>query len=335
MSGGRVVGPVPGIGVQSRARVGVGREETLEDMTAAASRAAGRRRRLRAMSAALPLLVLVSSCGDASTDSVPRAASGPATPAATTPATTAPTTGAPADGDSGTGPAAGSDAADPGAAAGERGAPATDVRPPGGSPAGEPPGPVTAEPPPAADAAAGAGSTRFAVVGDSITAGFAPTEGTAVRDRNSWIPAADRDERLTFAGGYAVPGATTTVMRNGVTPVAADVLVVMAGTNDLGTGMPWETTRDNLVQIVATAGVPVVTLSAVPPRDDAPEAVVELNDRLAQLAAEQGWGFVDPWPGLSEGGAWVAGTTDDGIHPVEQVVSLVGQRLAVALVAAG
>jgi lysophospholipase L1-like esterase len=172
-------------------------------------------------------------------------------------------------------------------------------------------------------------------VGDSITAGFAPTEGTTVRDRNSWIPFADQDERLTFAGGYAVPGATTTVMRDGITPVDADVLVVMGGTNDLGAGTPWETVRSNLLQIVATAGVPVVTLSAIPPRDDVAAGVLEFNAQLERLATEQGWHFVDPWSGMSDDGAWVAGTSDDGIHPVEQVVSLVGQRLAAAVVAAG
>jgi lysophospholipase L1-like esterase len=59
---------------------------------------------------------------------------------------------------------------------------------------------------------------------------------------------------LRFAGGYAVPGATTAVMRDGAGPVDADVLVVMGGTNDVGTEVPWEMTRANLVQIVTAAG---------------------------------------------------------------------------------
>ena len=155
-----------------------------------------------------------------------------------------------------------------------------------------------------------------------------------MHDRNSWIPFAEQDEHLAFVGGYAVPGATTTVMRDGVRPVDADVVVVMGGTNDLGTDVPWEVTRANLLQIVAIVGVPAVLLSAIPPRDDEAQGVLRLNVQLRELAQEQGWEFVDPWSDMSAEGTWVPGTSDDGIHPVEQVVSLVGQRLAAAVAAA-
>ena len=52
---------------------------------------------------------------------------------------------------------------------------------------------------------------------------------------------------MRFAGGYAVPGATTAVMRDGVGPVDADVLVVMGGTNDVGTEVLAFTSFDELV----------------------------------------------------------------------------------------
>jgi lysophospholipase L1-like esterase len=180
-----------------------------------------------------------------------------------------------------------------------------------------------------------AGSTRFAVVGDSITAGMAAIEGTTVRDRGSWIPAALQDGSLEFAGGYAVPGATTTAMRTAAPPVDADVLVVMGGTNDLRTGVPWEVTRDNLLALVPAVGVPTVVLSAIPPCDAVPAGVGELNAALAELAAGQGWTFVDPWSDLDADGAWVPGTSDDGLHPTEQVATLIGERLAAAVAAAG
>jgi acyl-CoA thioesterase-1 len=176
---------------------------------------------------------------------------------------------------------------------------------------------------------------RFAVVGDSLTAGDAPISGDVVSGRGSWVPSAEQDERLDFVGGWAAPGATTAAMVAGVRPVDADVLVVMGGTNDVGTGVPWAATQTNLQEIVRTAAVPTVLLSAIPPRDDSPERAVQTNRDLEQLAASQGWGFVDPWADMSSDGRWIPGTSEDGIHPVEEVATLVGQRLAAAVAAAG
>ncbi|WNV74814.1 GDSL-type esterase/lipase family protein [Geodermatophilus sp. DSM 44513] len=269
-------------------------------MTASGSCAAPTRRPLRAAALAVCLLVLLPSCGDGSATREE-----PADPAAqpTTPAS--PTASAPASA-SASAPASAPTSSSP-AAEGSAAAEGTAAEP-GGQDDG----------------------VRFAVVGDSITAGFAAVEGTTVRDRYSWIPFADTTGQLTFVGGYAVPGATTAVMREDLVTVDADVLVVMAGTNDVGTGEPWETIRDNLLAITAAAGTPVL-LSAIPPYDQVAEEVVATNARLAELAAEQGWEFVDPWADLSVDGAWLPGTSEDGIHPVEEVVALVGQRLAAAI----
>jgi acyl-CoA thioesterase I len=176
---------------------------------------------------------------------------------------------------------------------------------------------------------------RFAVVGDSLTAGDVPISGDSAPGRGSWVPFAEQDERLDFVGGWAVPGATTAAMVAGVRPVDADVLVVMGGTNDVGTGVPWAVTQTNLEEIVRTAAVPTVLLSAIPPRDDSAERAVQTNRDLEQLAGSQGWGFVDPWADMSSDGTWIPGTSEDGIHPVEEVATLVGQRLAAAVAAAG
>ncbi|SFL86094.1 Lysophospholipase L1 [Geodermatophilus ruber] len=184
-------------------------------------------------------------------------------------------------------------------------------------------------------ATAPADVTRFAVVGDSITAGFLPLRGTTVVGAGSWIPAARQHPQLEFAGGWAVPGATTTDMLAGVRSVDADVLIVLAGTNDLAMGTQWPTTESNLLQIVGAAGVPTVVLSAIPPRDDRPAETQELNGRLRQLATSQGWSFVDPWGDMASEGTWVGGTSMDGIHPTDDVAALVGQRLAAAVAAAG
>jgi acyl-CoA thioesterase I len=222
-----------------------------------------------------------------------------------------------------------------------------------GSPTADP-GPPTAAPSPTtgsadpsttavpgSDPSAGESSTdsaagiRFAVVGDSLTAGDAPISGDSVPGRGSWVPSAEQDERLDFVGGWAAPGATTAAMVAGVGPVDADVLVVMGGTNDVATGVPWAETQTNLQEIVGMAAVPTVLLSAIPPRDDSPERAVQTNRDLEQLAASEGWGFVDPWADMSSDGTWIPGTSEDGIHPVEEVAMLVGQRLAAAVAAAG
>jgi lysophospholipase L1-like esterase len=176
---------------------------------------------------------------------------------------------------------------------------------------------------------------RFAVVGDSLTAGDVPISGNSTPGRGSWVPFAKQDERLDFVGGWAVPGATTAAMVAGVRPVDADVLVVMGGTNDVGTGVPWAVTQTNLEEIVRTVAFPTVLLSAIPPRDNSAERTVQTNRDLEQLAASQGWGFVDPWADMSSDGTWIPGTSEDGIHPVEEVATLVGQRLAAAVAAAG
>lgn len=173
----------------------------------------------------------------------------------------------------------------------------------------------------------------FTVVGDSITAGLAgPVRGTEVPESGSWLGTADVYP-LQFRGGYAVPGATTLDMESGVHPVDADVLVVMAGTNDVGTQVPWEETRDNLLTITGTVGPDTVLLVAVPPHDGIPRLTAELNGQLTALAAEQGWAHLDPWDGAAtEEGTYSAGSSDDGVHPTQAVADLVGDRIRAALV---
>ncbi|MGY1684238.1 SGNH/GDSL hydrolase family protein [Geodermatophilus sp. SYSU D00867] len=172
----------------------------------------------------------------------------------------------------------------------------------------------------------------FAVVGDSITAGLdAPVEGTEVRGRNSWVRAADVAP-LEFRGGWAVPGARTADMSAGVRPVQADVLVVLAGTNDVLHSVPWEETRQNLLDAVATAGVQRVVLVAVPPLDVDPEGREELDARLVELAGEQGWAHLDPWTDVDTGeGTFAPGASEDGVHPTQAVADLVGARIRAAL----
>lgn len=166
----------------------------------------------------------------------------------------------------------------------------------------------------------------FVVIGDSITAGLSPFNDAEVPGPTSWVPFAE-GAPLAFDGGWASAGATTAAMRAGAAVSGADQLVLMGGTNDLLTGLDWTATRANLVDVVAIVGVPDVLLCAIPPLDQQPQARSEFNVRLAELAAEQGWDYVDPWTGVEAAGTFVAAASEDGVHPTPEVAAAVGDQI--------
>ena len=172
----------------------------------------------------------------------------------------------------------------------------------------------------------------FVVVGDSLTAGTEPLDGNRVVGSASWVPAAS-DPPLTFLGGWAVPGATTAAMLEGVGPMGADVLVLMGGTNDLMRGHDLAETRANLVAIVDEVNAPEVLLCAVGPLDGRAAEVTDYNRQLEALAAESGWTFVDPWGAAWNDGSFVEGASDDGVHPTPEYADRVGREIRAALLA--
>ena len=167
---------------------------------------------------------------------------------------------------------------------------------------------------------------RFVAVGDSITSWSPPAPDAGTPSSGSWVPAASAAP-VQFGGGWAVPGARTADMLAHVTPYDADVLVLLGGTNDLAHGMPWAESSANLRAIVATAGVPDVVLSAIPPCDLRPEAVLAYNTQLVALAQAEGWTFVDPWTTVSQAGSYRPGTSVDGTHPTLATADQVGREL--------
>jgi lysophospholipase L1-like esterase len=168
------------------------------------------------------------------------------------------------------------------------------------------------------------------VVGDSITAGTGPTDRADRPGPQSWQHGF-WGAPLEFRGGWAVPGATTEQMRAGAAGLTADVLVLLGGTNDLATGVGWPASQEHLRGVVAAVDVDHVVLSAIPPSDTGPARAVEYNQRLADLSQEQGWEFVDPWVTVSQGGAWVPGTSPDGIHPTPEAAAQAGAVIRVAV----
>jgi lysophospholipase L1-like esterase len=167
----------------------------------------------------------------------------------------------------------------------------------------------------------------YVAVGDSITAGMVPgVDSLDSPGPTGWLAGEVSDE-LVRVGGWAVPGSITADMAAGVVPTAADVLVLLGGTNDLARGIPWSVTEANLRAIATTVGAGTTLAVALPPSDADPIGHTEFNARLAALAGEQGWRFVDPWTSVSAAGSWAAGTTVEGIHPVPAVAATVGRTI--------
>ncbi|MGR6965937.1 SGNH/GDSL hydrolase family protein [Geodermatophilus sp. URMC 61] len=181
----------------------------------------------------------------------------------------------------------------------------------------------------------------FVVVGDSITAGATdvsqPLVGDRVQGDASWLPAAEQASGLDLVAGWAVPGATTADMLAGVEPTAwtADVLVVMAGTNDLAHGVTWQESAAHIEGIAAAAGAPTVVAVAIAPNDPRPAARNGYNSALADVAGRNGWTYLDPWGEVDAGGVFIPGASPDGVHPTPAVAADVGDRIGRSLAALG
>ena len=189
------------------------------------------------------------------------------------------------------------------------------------------------DPAPAAGTAA-TDAVRLAVVGDSITEADSPDFDSGRLGPESWVHhTVARD--VVLAGGWARWGATTAQMAAAVEPVEADVLVILAGTNDVGSGEPAGNTRDNLREIAHVVGAPRVVLSAVPPIDAAPHLATELNAELEDLAAQEGWDWVDAPAGLRDGDRFAPSMASDGLHPTEAGARVLGEAIREAVLDGG
>ncbi|MBK0418240.1 SGNH/GDSL hydrolase family protein [Leucobacter sp. CSA1] len=189
--------------------------------------------------------------------------------------------------------------------------------------------PPRSSPPPLPEPAEGA--IRMAAVGDSITDGDSIDLAGGSPGPQSWVSYAIGPE-VEFVGGWAEWGATTERMADAVRgPLDADVLVVLAGTNDAGwTGH--EQIGDNLTRIVENAGVETVLLSSVPPTDFAGATKTDLNAYLERFADDQGWAWVDAAAGLRDGDAFSDGMSYDGVHLTEEGARVLGTAIGEAVV---
>lgn len=178
-------------------------------------------------------------------------------------------------------------------------------------------------------------AVTFAVAGDSLTAwdndSFPEPDGEFADI--TWLHWAI-SPALQLAGGYARQGAFASQIADEMPIVDADVLVVMAGSNDIGVTEPAQILAA-IEAIAAATGIESVVLCAIPPQTGFTSEAEDLNYRLVELAAERGWVFVDPWGGARDAdGEWIDEMTFDGIHPTAPAAKEVGADISAAVLKA-
>ena len=171
--------------------------------------------------------------------------------------------------------------------------------------------------PTAAQAEPRPAAVRVAIAGDSNSALILP---------DTW-PHHVIGERVKYVGGWTLPGATSTMIAENVRPVRADVLIVMAGTNDFHTQIGVAQNIADLDRIAATIRAPRVIVLALPPIDYIASTglVNERNAAFAEASVARGWEYIDPWASLrTPEGTWVPGASADGIHALATGYAIAG-----------
>ncbi len=176
----------------------------------------------------------------------------------------------------------------------------------------------------------GAEAIRLAAVGDSITEADSPDFAAGQVGEESWVRYVVGED-VALVGGWARWGATTAEMADHAEPEDADVLVVLAGTNDLG-HTPHATTTDHIRDVVGTVGADDVVLASVPPLDHSPQAAAELNASLEELADAEDWQWVDAAAEVRTAeGRFADGMTSDGVHPTRDGARALGGAIREAV----
>lgn len=178
---------------------------------------------------------------------------------------------------------------------------------------------------------AAAKDVSFAAVGDSVTEADSPNVIAGLVGPGSWIKYAAGDG-VTYAGGWADGGARSESMAANVKPVKADVLVVLAGTNDFGNNVPFSESAANIITIVKTVGAKRVIVSATPPSDSMPAEGAAYNTELQAFAKGKGWTWVDATAKLrTKDNTYISGLTLDGTHPTAEAARMIGESIRAAI----
>ncbi len=165
-------------------------------------------------------------------------------------------------------------------------------------------------------------SMDIAVVGDLVTSWTPPDDratswatyvtGHGVRLTRSWV---DRDAQVRDLAAL-------------VDPSDADVLVVLAGTNDVDHVSAGDEVELGLTRIVAAAGVDRVLISSIPPIDDQPQKTADFNELLAKIAYRHDWSFVDAGSTVVRADCrYRKGLSSDGVRPTAEGARIIGEAV--------
>ncbi|WIE79604.1 SGNH/GDSL hydrolase family protein [Curtobacterium sp. MCSS17_016] len=187
----------------------------------------------------------------------------------------------------------------------------------------------TAKPTPVPTPAPAPSKLTFTYAGDSLTAMDA-----------SWMRQL-KDPTIANVGGTSIGGATSTRILERSSAHDADVLVVMAGTNDLRYGYSTKSILNNIDKITKKVGARHVVIAAIAPSNitnyskkhiDRRKQGEILNRDLQNHALTRGWMFVDPWAADRRlDGGWPSSRTYDGVHPTVAMSKKVSVRMQQAI----
>ena len=175
----------------------------------------------------------------------------------------------------------------------------------------------------------------IAAYGDSITAWrcwtFPSCEGA---DQPGFAWPTTLPENITVTAGWAYSGAHTEDMLAHAAAADVSVLVILAGTNDVGQEGEFnlDAHLTMLQNLISTVGAPHVMIMAIPPYTQHRMQAVGYNAIVHDWAVASGYDWFDPWePVRALNGDWKPGTDRDGSHPNEATVALVGPSIAVEI----
>jgi lysophospholipase L1-like esterase len=171
---------------------------------------------------------------------------------------------------------------------------------------------------------------RVAVVGDSLTAGGGRMLSWGLT-RDTWISYAEGDG-IEYVGGWAKGGTTVQEQAANVRPVGdVDVLVLMAGTNNVRLHIGFAQSASSYDRIVDTIHPKHVIVGAIPPYDRNPRAAAVYEQQLRSYVAAKRWDFVDPWGFARDGLVFRPGVSLDGVHPVTAGYERLGENYRAAI----
>lgn len=176
---------------------------------------------------------------------------------------------------------------------------------------------------------------RWVALGDSITQGSVDNTNRALGEAWPVYAALMSQQRLHLVRDSGVGGNTSAQMLArfdaDVAAYQPNIVTIIAGTNDIGTSVPFATFKANIEAMVAETreigAVPVI--GTIPPRDAGGygPTIVLWNAWLRDYCERQGINVIDVYRTLTDptNGHYLAAYFNDGIHPNAAGAAAIGE----------